>query len=373
MKQVVIGELGKDLSAVAVIMAGGVGTRFWPMSRKMRPKQYLPLAEEQKSLIQATSERMLPLVGKQGVLVVTAGSQAELVREQLPDASVLIEPMGKNTAACIGFAAVHVLNTVGDVPIICLPSDHRVSNVESLLGIYQRAIKIAAAEDVLVTIGIKPTSPETAYGYIKRDVAYVGKTATEGVFRVEQFVEKPNRVTAEEYVASGKYFWNSGMFIWRPTVILSALKKYLPELSAHLETIDTLLKNSGSYEEVAAAYGAIEAISIDNGVLEKTDNVLMMSGDSFQWSDIGSWNAWAEIAREGRTDDEGNFAQGDALFVGARNCAVVAGKRLVAAVGVEGLIIVDTDDSLLICDADKSQDVKKLVDLLKESEYKNLL
>lgn len=370
MTELVSGSLKKGATAVAVIMAGGSGTRFWPMSRTSRPKQFLPLGDGDESLIRLTADRLSPLTGEQGVMVVTAMHQAHLVREELEDACILSEPSARNTAACVGFAAAMVEATVGDVPMLCLPADHLVTGIDEILEVYQRGIELAVNHDVLVTIGIKPDAPETGYGYIRRGLPFDAHPQS-GAYRVHQFVEKPNLNTAERYLESGEYFWNSGMFIWRPSVILASLEKFLPDTTEKIRKIVALRDTQGAAEEIAQIYQSIESVSIDVGVMEKADNVLMLPGESFRWSDIGSWSSWAERESESR-DAQGNSKRGDVVFVGSENTTIVSGKRLIAAVGVKDLIVVDTDDALLICHPDAAQDVKLVVDELKAKGRKEL-
>ncbi len=368
------GKLDLHCSAVAVIMAGGSGTRFWPLSRTDRPKQFLPLAGSSRSLIQATADRITPLVSESGILVVTAAHQAGLVREQLPQAAVLSEPTAKNTAPCIGYAAIRVLHDVGDVPMICMPADHLVRQEEELRSVYRLGAELAAKSDVIVTVGIKPTHAETGYGYIHQ-----GALRSDGAYDVRAFVEKPDRATAEGYLRSGEYLWNGGMFIWRPSVALKEIRRQLPKLAAGLDEIATVWKggqNPNAERRIAEIYGSLESISVDFGVMEKAENVLVLSGAKFRWSDVGSWASWAEVEAE-RTGSDGNFLEGDVVMVDSRGCFVLGNggerKKLIAGVGLENLIIVETDDSILICSREHSQDVKKVVDILKEKDRKELL
>lgn len=365
------GSLRKDLSAVVVIMAGGSGTRFWPLSRTTCPKQFLSLTGTERSLIQATADRVRPLTGDGGVLVVTAEHQASLVTEQLPEAAVLSEPIARNTAPCIGYAATRVLHEIGDVPMLCIPADHMVWGEEALVEIYGEALRFAATETVLVTIGIQPTRPETGYGYIERG----GRLAAHrGAYQVKRFVEKPDFETAREYVQSGRYFWNSGMFAWRPSVILAEIGKFMPELRAGLAEIEAVWTQSGSeestFDAVQKIYRTLPAVSIDYGVMEKATAVAMFPGVGFQWSDVGSWLAWAE-AEQRRIGENGNFSDGDVILVDTEHCAVlgnrnVEGRKLIAGVGLRDLIVVETDDAILICHRDSAQDVKQVVDVLRE-------
>jgi len=372
------GKLNKHSPAVAVIMAGGSGTRFWPLSRTNRPKQFLPLAGSDRSLIQATSDRIVPFVSEAGVLVVTASHQAELVRNQLPAAAVLSEPVAKNTAPCIGYAAIRVLHDVGDVPMLCMPADHLIKEEAELRKVLQAAAELAAKEDVIVTVGIKPTHPETGYGYIRRGAKKDGAANAGPVFSVESFVEKPDRPTAEKYLASGEYFWNGGMFVWRPSVALKEIRRHLPKLSAGLDEIAAIWKSgdgAGGDARIAEIYASFESISIDFGIMERAENVLVISGEKFQWSDVGSWASWADEQAE-KLDADGNFTRGDVVMVDSRGCYVLGNgsrKKLIAGVGLKDLIIVETDDAILICSREHSQDVKQIVDGLKAKNRKELL
>jgi mannose-1-phosphate guanylyltransferase len=240
--------------------------------------------------------------------------------------------------------------------------------------VYHRGLELAVHSDVLVTIGIKPDKPETGYGYIRRGLPY--EAAGEGAaqaFEVRQFVEKPNLDTAQSYLDSGEYFWNSGMFIWRPSVVLSAIERFLPETLGRLKEIVSLLDQPEGYEKASRLYEEIQAVSVDVGVMERAENVVMLSGDSFRWSDVGSWSAWTENEAGRGTDEAENIIRGDAVVVNSKRTAVVGGKKLIAVLGVQDLIIVDSDDALLVCHRDSAQDVKKIVDYLKEQGRSELL
>ncbi len=377
MKKVFHGNLADNLKAIGVIMAGGSGTRFWPLSRKSYPKQFLNLTGTGRSLIQATADRLDLLLGTAAMLVVTAENQHHLVREQLPDMAILSEPSARNTAACLGYAAALALSTVGDLPMICVPADHMVWGEEELNKIYRDAIELAANEDVLITIGIKPTHPETGYGYIKKADAI-----SKNCFKVEKFVEKPNYEIAQEYLNSEQFFWNAGMFIWRPSVLLAAFEKYLPSLAKGLKQIQEIISSDLSedekYTKVKEIYLQFESISIDYAIMEKADNVRMfVCEESFSWSDVGSWSSWVDIEKN-NFSEEGNFIDADAILIDSKNTAILSKKyiktpKLIAGVGIEDLIIVETDDAILICKRGKAQDVKKIVDLLKERNKNDLL
>lgn len=378
MKKVFYGNFADNLRAVGVIMAGGSGTRFWPLSRKTFPKQFLNITGTGRTLIQATADRLCRLLGNSGVMVVTAENQHRLVRAQLPETAILSEPSARNTAACLGYSAALVLSKIGDLPMICVPADHMIWKEENLLSIYRDAIELADREEVLITIGIKPSYPETGYGYIKRSSKTFGDC-----YLVEKFVEKPNFDLARSYLDSGQFFWNSGMFIWRPSVLLNELQKHSPKMAEGLKEIQAILSSDLSedeqYEKSREIYLSLESISIDYAVMEKASNVRMFvgGGDSFTWSDVGSWSSWVDIAKDSFTA-EGNYVEGDAILIDSKNTAVLSKKyaknqKLIAGVGVENLIIVETEDAILVCNRDKAQDVKKIVDVLKEKDRNNLL
>lgn len=364
------GRLRGDAEVVSVIMAGGQGTRFWPASRRQRPKQFLALAGNERSLIQATAERLAPLSGPGALLVVTAEEQLGLVREHLPEAAVLCEPIPRNTAPCIGYAAVRTLADVGDVPMVCVPADHIITGNEALLGVFREAIALARARDVLVTVGIEPTAPETGYGYIQAGAPLSGSSG----FSVERFVEKPDLETATGYIASGNYFWNSGIFIWRPSVVLQAIRQFLPALGAELELMAAAIGTPREAAQTRESFARLESISVDYGIMEHAKNVVILPGAGFGWSDVGSWSAWAEcLAKTETSDKDNNLTKGQAVLVDSRDSVVVAEGRLVAVVGCSDLIVVETGDAVLVCRKDRAQDVKKVVDTLKSLRKDELL
>ncbi|MCB0322968.1 MAG: mannose-1-phosphate guanylyltransferase [Bdellovibrionales bacterium] len=372
MSKIVHGALPAGLQAVAVILAGGSGTRFWPMSRKLRPKQFLPLGTGDKSLIALTADRLEPLVGQDGMLVVTTEQQAELVRKDVPSATILSEPNAKNTGPCIGYAAKLVERTLGDVPMLCVPAEHVVRGQEEIRRTFELGIAMARSQDLLVTIGIKPDRPETGYGYIRRGAPFQG-AGDKGVFQVEQFVEKPDAMTAQSYLESGEYFWNSGMFVWRPSTVLAAIRQFMPETAETLDRIGECFGADDEHERIAELYSTIDPISVDVGIMERAENVVMLPGDSFFWSDVGSWRSWADSQAERGADAHGNVVRGDVLAVNSRNCAVIGADRFIATVGIEDLIVVDTGDAVLVCRRDDAQDVRQIIEWLQRHEREELL
>lgn len=350
------------MKITAVIMAGGRGERFWPKSRTNYPKQFLSLTEDGETMIQKTVKRLLPIVAIEDIFVVTNVSYAALVQEQLPSLpaeNVLTEPCARNTAPCIGLAAAVIRKKYGEAMMLVLPSDHLIRYEEMYIDTLRQAVAVAEKDENLVTIGITPTYPETGYGYIN----FARDTALEmpGVYRVERFVEKPDLETAKEYLASHRYLWNSGMFVWKTSSILANIQKLMPDIYDGLTRIEAAV-GTADYESVLEAeYQAFRSESIDFGVMEKAENIYTLPG-SFGWDDVGNWLA---VERINATNEYGNYIEGDVITIGTERSTICGGKRLIAAVGVENLIVVDTDDAVLICAKDSTQDVKKVIENLK--------
>jgi len=347
----------------AVIMAGGKGARFWPRSRNRLPKHLLDICSE-KTIIQETVARILPLTPPEKILVVTGAAHAEPLIAQLPEIpreNILIEPVGRNTAPCIGLAALVVRRRSGDDVMAVLPSDHRIGDEETFRRLLSAAADMAATGEYLVTVGIKPTGPETGYGYIEQGQPVAHRGGVE-IFRVRSLREKPDLETAKAFIARGGFFWNSGMFIWQASTILKELAASLPDIYAGLGEIDSAVGTPAETEVIAAAYKRFRSISIDYGVMEKTKNSLVIPAE-FGWSDVGSWDALWEVSEK---DAAGIAARnpGKLIRVNARNSLVHTPRKLVALVDVDDLIIVETDDALLICKRGSSQDVRRVVELL---------
>ena len=283
------------MKVTAVIMAGGRGERFWPKSRGNYPKQFLSLTKDGETMIQKTVKRLLPMVAMEDVFVVTNVSYAALVKEQLPqlpEENILLEPCARNTAPCIGLAAAVIRKKYGEAMMLVLPSDHLIRYEEMYVDTLRQAVAVAEKEQNLVTIGITPTYPETGYGYInfERDT----DLGMPGVYRVERFVEKPDLDTAKEYLASHRYLWNSGMFVWKTSSILANIQKLMPDIYEGLERIEAAV-GTGSYASVLETeYHAFRSESIDFGVMEKAENIYTLPG-SFGWDDVGNWLAVERI------------------------------------------------------------------------------
>jgi len=362
------------MKLVPLIMAGGKGERFWPKSRQRLPKQFLNLLGD-RSMLQLTVSRLEKLVPLTDIHIVTGEEYAVLVKEQLPELpeqNIILEPIGKNTAPCIGLAATIINHRYGpDAVMIVVPSDHMVNDEERYLRLLQAGVQAAQeAGDPLLTIGISPTGPETAYGYIR-----IGQLQTqidqEEVYMVDQFVEKPDVKTAEQYIQSGDYYWNSGMFIFKAAAILDNMGLHLPELKAALDCIKQVLDTDLITKVLDREYRAMQSISIDYGVMEKAERVMVMLGE-FGWDDVGSWTSMERI---NQASESQNIIHGNVVSLDNRGCIVEAGsnQRLIAIMGAEDLIVVDTEDATLICPKNRAQDVKKILENLKANKQERYL
>jgi mannose-1-phosphate guanylyltransferase/mannose-6-phosphate isomerase len=338
----------------AVILAGGSGTRLWPMSRQQMPKQFLCL-EGELSLLEATVARLDPVIARENVLIVTSESSAKgEAFAPLAPYEKLLEPAARNTAPAIALAATHFLARGEDPVMAILPADHVIRDVPAFHACLRLAIE-AAEEGKLVTFGIEPTGPETGFGYIKATVN--GETLP----KVERFKEKPDAATAAAFLAEGGWYWNSGMFVWKASAIMKAVESALPDLAGVMRQIGNVFANaSPNQEALREHFPKCESVSIDHGVLEKAKNLYLVPAN-IGWSDVGSWDALHEIADK---DADGNSIQGNVLAFDCKDTLVRAGKRLVATVGVEGVSVIETPDAVLVAGRGASQDVKKVVEAL---------
>lgn len=358
------------MRTTALIMAGGRGERFWPKSRKSTPKQFLCLTNSERTMIQSTVDRILPLVQAEDIFIVTNEEYREIVRQQLPELpeeNVLCEPIPRNTAPCIGWGAAAVRKKYGDAVMLVLPSDHLIRQPTLFRKAMQNAIRVAGETDALVTLGISPGAPDTGYGYIQYDTER--ETGFPNTFCVKRFVEKPDLETARKYLASGEYLWNSGMFIWKSSAILRAMEAYLPENYALLREIEDAMGTDQAGLVLRNTFGRMKPISVDYGIMERADNVYVLPS-SFGWDDVGSWLAVGRINPE---NEDGNVIKGDVVTVDSSRCIVQGGNKLIAMVGLEDIIIVDTDDALLVCSKDSAGKIKKVLEVLHAVNRTNLL
>lgn len=348
------------MKKTALIMAGGRGERFWPKSRKSFPKQFLALANDDRTMLQLTVERILPIVRMEDIFIATNESYRSLVLEQLPalpEENILCEPVGRNTAPCIGLGAVKIARKYGDAVMFVLPSDHMIKYDLLFRRTLEDAAEIAESGSRLVTLGITPDYPETGYGYIKFDPEKgLGRS-----FGVECFVEKPDLETAKEYLATERYLWNSGMFIWKASSILENLAAYMPELAAGLDRIGQSIGTGQEQETLLREFPAFPSVSVDYGVMEKASEIYVLPS-SFGWDDVGSWPA---VARIQPANEFGNVVSGSVVSVDTKNSIIQGGKKLIATVGVENLIIVDTPDALLVCEKDSAGEIKTVLEKLR--------
>lgn len=342
----------------AVILAGGSGTRFWPKSRRDRPKQLLDILDE-KPLIVLTIDRLEGLFKREQIWVVTHRDQVASVRRRvdLKDERILTEPTARNTAPAVGLAALHLKRRAGEEAVFAmLPADHYVADVDGLHKTLMIA-KDVAAQGQLVAIGIRPRYPETGYGYIEVGESLDGLEYP-GVHRVARFVEKPDLQTAVDYVESGDFMWNGGMFIWQVGTLLDALRVHLPEVYAGLTEIE---RSDFDPDVVADVYEQFPDISIDYGVMERAENRAVVLSD-VGWSDVGSWSALAELLKG---NEQGNVTQGDVMTLHCNDSVLVSERGLLATIGMRDVVVVATDDAVLVCPKERAQDVKQIVQALK--------
>lgn len=351
-----------------VIMAGGGGTRFWPLSRKERPKQLLNLSGKDL-MVNETLDRLAGCVKRDNMFIVTNVSQAVLMEQEtvgrMQKDHILAEPAARNTAACIGYAAMEILRKYGDGIMCILPSDHFIKDGEEFTKVLMAASMAAEQTDALVTVGIQPTYAATGYGYIRSKTnsrSEIGDANNKYYTVVEEFVEKPDEETAKEYLAQGNYLWNSGMFIWKASTILSYMERLLPDVYSCIAEIGDAMGTEKEAEVIQRVYPTIPKISIDYGIMERADHVLVIPGD-FGWNDIGSLDMLS-LMKE--ADEKGNTIYGETLCEDSEGCIVYSTDKLVATVGLKDIMVVQTKDAVLICPKDRAQDVKKVVDRLAE-------
>jgi len=350
---------------IALIMAGGIGTRFWPLSRKTNPKQFLNIISND-SMIQMTVKRLRPKIKLEDIYIVTAGSQAELISKHLPclpQENIIIEPFGMNTAPCIALSAQYLARKYNKTEkMIVLPADHLIANNNDFMASLEVGSD-SADKDNLVTFGIKPDYPATGYGYIE-----AGKEIGQGMFNVKQFKEKPDIETAEQFLSSGNFFWNSGMFMWKIETILEAYKEYLPKVTQILEKIDDRWDEDGLKADISSEYALMPKIPVDIGIMEQAEKRVVIPVD-YGWSDVGSWKALYDISDK---DENNNVINCEYKAIDSNN-NYINSKKFVALIGIDDLIVVESDDALLIAKKDRSEEVKNIVEKLKEDGKEELL
>ncbi len=355
------------MNIYAIIMAGGVGSRFWPRSREKKPKQLLNLFDD-KSLINKTVTRIEGMISPERIIVVTNRLQADEIAKELPQVpreNIIAEPYGRNTAACVALSAMIVAKRDPSAVCVVLPADHLITNVASFQADLNKAAKFAFEQEGLVTLGIPPSRPETGYGYIQIDTS----GNTDGVFKVATFAEKPNYATAVRFLSSGDFMWNSGMFIWKASVILEEIGIFLPELGNEMKELSQSVGTVAFDEALEKAYSQIKSISIDYGIMEKSHRVFLIKA-SFDWSDVGSWE---EVYQLSVKDEKGNASVGDVFTNMTHDTYIYSPNKFTSVIGVDNLIIINTEDSLLVCRRDQAQEVKQIVDFLKHNNKNDLL
>ncbi len=366
-----------SLSTHAIILAGGRGTRFWPRSRTRTPKQLLNIMGK-STMLEQTVERLRPIFPADHIWCVTNTEQAAALRKQLPVAArrrVLTEPVGRNTTAAIALAAIHVRHAIkGDALLAVLPADHYIARPQLYREIVHAALQIAREPDRMVVLGIPPTRPETGYGYVERmgEPLHVNEHP---VYAVRRFTEKPQLEIAKQYIASGNYQWNAGMFFWRVSTFLAALKEFLPKTHDAMESLSVHIGKRTYDAALKRIYGKLENISVDYAILERATRAegasrVFVIPAEIGWSDIGSWAAVYELVA--RQPDE-NVLAGEGHTLDATGNFLWSPDKFVAAIGVRDLVLVETPDALLICPRERAQDVSKIVKALEEKKLKKLL
>lgn len=352
----------------ALVMAGGRGERFWPRSRKSFPKQFLALTDDGRTMIQLTVARILPLVDIEDIFVVTNNSYRELVKEQLPELpgeNIICEPMGKNTAPCIGLGAMHISKKYGDAIMMVLPSDHLIKYNGMFVNVMEEACQLAELDTNLVTLGITPDYPETGYGYIKFNPKMRKGTA----FDVDRFVEKPSLELAKEYLETEEYLWNSGMFIWKVSSILENMRLFLGNIYSGLMNIKESIGTEDYNKVLDEKFSAFKSESIDYGIMEKAKNIYTIPC-AFGWDDVGSWLA---VERIRKSNEHGCVISGNVITADSYNCIIEGSEKLIATVGIEDLVIVDSQDAILICEKKSTGKIKDVLESLRKSNMDEYL
>lgn len=348
----------------ALIMAGGIGSRFWPISRTAHPKQFIDILGTGKTLIQQTYERFLKIVPKENIFILTNESYIQLVKEQLPDlddSQILAEPIMRNTAPCIAYGSHKILKLNPEASIVVAPSDHLIMDSEEFTRCIKKSLETASNHDCLISLGIKPSRPDTGYGYIQFNTKKIG----DDFFMVKTFTEKPNKELAKTFVQSGDFLWNAGIFVWSVKSILNAFKKYLPEMNDIFREGEAIYNTPEEQEFVHAAFSQCTNLSIDYGIMEKAENVYVLPSE-FGWSDLGTWASVYDLSEK---DYVGNAVIPSEMVImyDSSNCMVNVPKgKLVIMQGLHDFIVVEDNNTLLICPRSEEQEIKQIVGDVKQ-------
>ncbi len=354
----------------AVIMAGGGGTRLWPLSKKIRPKQLISFSEN-KSLFNLALERLKDFFKQENIFIVTIADQVPALRDQAPFLSpdqFIIEPQPKGTASVVGLAAINIIRKNPDAVMAVLTADHIIENVPLFHNLLKTAFSLAV-QNHLVILGIKPSYPATGYGYIKAGNCLELNNA----FSVEKFVEKPDEKTASQYLREGNYFWNSGMFVWRADRILGEFKLQMPALFSSLTQISDLIEKKGFKEKIIDIWALIKPQTIDYGIMENASDVIMLKADNLKWNDVGSWDSLYDILP---TDNSGNVIKNkNSVIIDSKDLILYSenDKKIMVSLGVQDLVIIDTENALLICRKGETQRIKEVIEELKQRQLERFL
>jgi mannose-1-phosphate guanylyltransferase len=352
------------------IMAGGIGSRFWPMSRTAYPKQFLDILGHGKTLIQATYDRFARFIPKENIYIVTSLQYENIVAKQLPEldaANILCEPSRKNTAPCVAYISYKLQQQNPNSNLICAPADHLVADETAFIKVSLEALDFTAKHNALLTLGIKPTNPNTGYGYIQ----YEAQSVTDNVYKVKTFTEKPDIELAKTFIASGDFLWNAGIFVWQTKNIINAFASYLPEMHEVFDAEKKAFNTENEKKAIEQIYPQCVNISIDYGIIEKANNVYVIPS-SFGWSDLGAWGSVYENLDK---DNFENAVVGDnvMIFEATQNVIQAENKKLVLLQGLDGFIVIDTKDALLICRKDKEQELKEYLAEIKRNKGEKFL
>lgn len=349
-----------------IIMAGGVGSRFWPLSKQKFPKQFLDVLNTGKTLFQATFDRFQTICPKENIFVVANKDYVDIIKSQIPDIQddrILAEPVARNTAPCIAYAVNKIVHLDPQASVVVSPSDHLILNEKIFSDCIEKSLNFVENRNILLTLGITPNRPDTGYGYIQFD----DSSNENGIYKVKTFTEKPPLEIAKQFVKSGEFLWNAGIFIWNVKSILEAFDRYLPDVSDCFRFNENIYFSSAEQEAIAKAYANCTSVSIDYGIMEKADNVYVLPGN-FGWSDIGTWNSLFEYVAK---DANNNHIKGKYVFTrNASDCIIkISDDKLLAVNNVSNLIIVESDNIILVADKNQEQDIRNLVNEIK-SKYR---